>query len=47
VPGFESLLASEVGYGVRGEADSDNAVEQSAKLKPEVVIASTEATHWV
>jgi len=30
VPGFE---ASAVGYGVIGEPDSDNAVEQSDKLE--------------
>lgn len=42
--GLKHLLASEVGFEVRGEANSEDGLQQATKLRPDVVIAFAEAT---
>jgi two-component system, NarL family, response regulator NreC len=42
--GLRHLLASEAEFEVKGEAGSENAIEQASKLTPDVVIVFAEAT---
>ncbi len=42
--GLTHLLSSEAGLEVRGETSSDDAIQQAAKLRPDVVIVFAEAT---
>jgi two-component system response regulator NreC len=42
--GLKHLLASEDGFDVRGEANSTSAIEEAAKLAPDVIITFAEAT---
>lgn len=42
--GLKHLLASEDGFNVRSEADSTSAIEEAAKLAPDVILMFAEAT---
>ena len=42
--GLKHLLASEAGFEVAGEANSEDAIQQATKLRPHVVIVFAEAT---